>query len=131
MATQTAVKGEGIRPSPSKGLCSAVGPETLFFLRGETGKDPETAKIVAPDVKGQTRQILSNITTVLKAAGGSLNDIVSATVFLKDIGDFKDFNEVWAEFFQEADPGPARTTVEVSGLGGEAVVEIQSIAYMK
>jgi 2-iminobutanoate/2-iminopropanoate deaminase len=130
MASQTAVTGEGIRPSHSKGLCPIVKAGDFVFLRGETGRDPETNEIVSPDVKDQTRQILNNISTMLKAAGGSLNDIVSATVFLADIKESKLMGEVWTEFFQECKPGPARCTVQVT-LGGITRVEIQSIAYLK
>ena len=130
MASQLAVTGEGIRPSHSKGLCPAVRAGDFIFLRGETGRDPVTNEIVSPDVKEQTRQILTNISTVLKAAGGSLNDIVSATVYLSDIGEAKLMGEVWTEFFQDCVPGPARCTVQVT-LGGITRVEIQSIAYMK
>lgn len=130
MASQTAVTGEGIRPSHSKGLCPAVRAGDFIFTRGDTGRDPVTAEIVSPDVKDQTRQILTNISTVLKAAGGSLNNVVSATVYLADIADAKAMGEVWTEFFADCSPGPARCTVQ-SNLGGITRVEIQTISYMK
>lgn len=130
MASQTAVKGEGIRPSHSPGLCPAVKAGDFLFLRGETGRDPVTNEIVGPDLKDQARQILTNIGTVLKAAGGSLGDIVSATVYLTEIKDAKELNQVWTEFFQDCDPGPARCTVQVT-LNGITKVEIQCVAYLK
>ena len=130
MATQYAVTGEGVRPSHSPGLCPIVRAGDYLFLRGETGRDPVTKEIVSEDVQDQTRQILTNISAMLKAAGGSLQDIVSATVYLKDIADAKRMGEVWTEFFQDCKPGPARCTVGVS-LAGITRVEIQCIAYLK
>lgn len=130
MASQTAVTGEGIRPSRSKGLCPAVKAGDFLFLRGETGRDPITKEIVGPELKAQARQILTNISTVMKAAGGSLNDIVSVTVYLTDINGADDLEEVWGEFFGNCDPGPARCTVQVS-LYGITKVELQCIAYLK
>ena len=130
MSGQTAVTGEGIRPSHSKGLGPAVKAGDFIFLRGETGRDPVTKEIVGPELKDQARQILTNISTVMKAAGGSLNDIVSATVYLTDIHSVKELNEVWEEFFQDCEPGPARCTVQVT-LHGITKVEIQCVAYMK
>ncbi len=129
MATQQAVTGEGIRPSHSKGMCPAVRAGDFIFLRGETGKDA-SGKLVGEDVASQARQILTNISGVMKAAGGSLNDIVSATIYLADMDDFSAFNEVWKEFFSDCVPGPARCTVSVK-LSGITKIEIQSVAYMK
>lgn len=129
MATQTAVTGEGIRPSHSPGMCPAVRASDFVFLRGETGKDA-TGKIVSEDPGEQTRQILTNISNMLHAAGGSLQDVVSATIYLMYDEDFDAFNAVWSEFFRDCVPGPARCTI-VAQLSGIARVEIQCTAYMK
>ena len=82
--------------------------------------------IDAKDIKAQTRRALLNLQGILKGAGASLSNVVRTTVFLKNMGDFADFNSVYAEFFNE-DP-PARATVEVARLPKDVAIEIDCIA---
>ncbi len=79
------------------------------------------------DVKGQTAQCLKNIQAIAEAAGASLADVVRVGAFLKDLADFKDFNEVYATFFTA--PCPARTTVQAAPPG--CLVEMDAIVRLK
>ncbi len=83
-------------------------------------------ELVAGGVEEQTRQVLANLTNVLEAAGTSMSKVVKTTVFLKTMDDFTKMNAVYAEIFGENPP--ARTTVAVSGLPKNALVEIECVA---
>ena len=114
---------------------AAVGPYSqairvgdLVFTAGQLAIDPATGKLVEGGIEKQTRQVLRNIATVLEAAGSSLGKVVKTTVFLKDTGDFKAMNGVYAEFFAKGPP--ARSTVEVANLALGALVEIDAIAVV-
>ena len=106
---------------------AAVAGE-FVFVAGQVGFD-ENNQLVGSDVASQTRQTLARVETVLKEAGAELTDLVQATVFLKDIGTFKEFDAAWREVM--GDHRPTRATVEASALTPEILVEIQGIAYRK
>jgi 2-iminobutanoate/2-iminopropanoate deaminase len=100
----------------------------LVFVSGQAGRDPATGTI-APDVAGQTEQVLKNVATILEAAGSSLQHVLRCGVFLIDMKEFPTMNAVYARAF--GSHRPARTTVEVSGLPGPGLlVEIDAIAYV-
>ena len=123
------------QPVTSSNLPTPVGPYSpgmifgqLVFVSGQAGRDPATGTI-APDVAGQTEQVLKNIATILEAAGSSLQHVLRCGVFLVDMKEFPTMNEVYARTFGAH--RPARTTVEVSGLPGPGLlVEIDAIAYI-
>lgn len=104
----------------------AVKANGLVFVSGQVALDPETQKIVGADVAAQTERALLNVQAILEAAGSSLGNVVRAGVFLRNMGDFAAMNAVYGRFFPTAPP--ARTTVEVSRLPIEALVEIDVIA---
>ncbi|WP_245641779.1 RidA family protein [Nonomuraea candida] len=80
------------------------------------------------DIRAQTRAVIENIGDILKAAGGSLADLVQITAYLVNMNDFKGYNEVYAEFFDEE--GPTRTTVAVHQLPHpHLLIEMQAVAY--
>ncbi|MCK2213913.1 RidA family protein [Actinomadura sp. ATCC 31491] len=80
------------------------------------------------DIRAQTRAVIENIGDILKAAGGSLADLVQITTYLVNMNDFKGYNEVYAEFFDEE--GPTRTTVAVHQLPHpHLLIEMQAVAY--
>ena len=97
-----------------------------MFLSGQTPIDPATSALVDGDIGTQTRQCLDNLSAVLAAAGLSPKNVVKCNVFLVDMNDFGEMNEVYASYFTE--PFPARTTVAVAGLPLGAQVEIEMIA---
>jgi 2-iminobutanoate/2-iminopropanoate deaminase len=78
------------------------------------------------DIKQQTERVLENIKGILEAAGSNLHHVVKTTVFLKDMNEFPAMNEVYAHYFTAAPP--ARSTVQVSRLPKDALVEIEVIA---
>jgi 2-iminobutanoate/2-iminopropanoate deaminase len=115
---------------------AAIGPYSqavhagdFVFAAGQAGLDPTTGKLVEGGIETQTRQVLTNLSAVLQAAGTSLANAVKTTVFLTDMGDFKAMNGVYAEFFPAAPP--ARSTVQVAGLPLGARVEIEVVAVVK
>src|SRR3954462_14819761 len=124
-----------VQPVTSSNLPSPVGPYSpgvivgsLVFVSGQAGREPGTG-LLAPDVAGQTEQVLKNIATILEAAGSGLPHVVRCGVFLVDMTEFPKMNEVYARAF--GTHRPARTTVEVSGLPGEGLrVEIDAVAVV-
>ena len=124
-----------VQPVTSSNLPSPVGPYSpgvvvgnLVFVSGQAGREPGTGRL-APDVEGQTEQVLKNIATILEAAGSSLQHVVRCGVFLVDMKEFPKMNEVYARAFGAH--RPARTTVEVSGLPGDGLkVEIDAVAVI-
>ena len=112
----------------------AIGPYSqavdsgagLVFVSGQLPIDPLTGAFPEGGVREQTRQSLLNASAILEAAGLSLSHVVKTTVFLADMGDFADMNEVYAGFFRA--PFPARSAVAVKTLPKGALVEIECIA---
>ncbi|QDA60383.1 RidA family protein [Hymenobacter jejuensis] len=114
----------------------AVGPYAqaivagnLVFCSGQTPLNPATMQIEATTIEDQTRQVLHNLGIVLSIKGLSLQNVVKTTVFLKNFADFARMNAVYADVF--GTHRPARTTVEVSRLPLDALVEIECIAALQ
>ena len=122
-------------PVVAAGLPAPVGPyspgmtlDRLVIVSGQGATDPKTGVLVGADVATQTEQVFRNMETILKAAGSDLSHVLRCGVFLVDMRDFAEMNEVYARVFGEH--RPARTTVEVSGLPDKGLrVEIDAIAY--
>jgi 2-iminobutanoate/2-iminopropanoate deaminase len=104
----------------------AIRVGDFVYVSGQIPLDPKTGNLVEGDVKIQTRRVMENLKGVVEAAGSSLDRVVKATVFLKNIGDFAAMNEVYAEYLGAAKP--ARSTVAVADLPRAALVEIDLIA---
>jgi 2-iminobutanoate/2-iminopropanoate deaminase len=115
---------------------AAIGPYSqaiiagnLVFCSGQTGFDPKTMQFAADDVQGQTQQVIHNLRAVLRAAGSDLQYVVKTTVFLSDMENFQEMNEVYARIFEEfTQTPPARTTIAAKDLPRGALVEIDAIA---
>jgi len=115
-------------PEPVGPYSSAMIVGNLVYVSGQSGRDPVTDH-VADDIETQTEQVLTNIRTILEAAGSSLSQVVRCGVFLTDMGEFKRMNAVYERMF--AGHKPARTTVAVSELPGPGLrVEIDAIAML-
>ena len=116
-------------PRPAGPYSPGVIFERLVFVSGQAGVDPLTRKLAGPDVEAQTEQCLKNISSILEAAGSSLNRVLRCGVFLVDIGEFQKMNAVYSRIFGEN--RPARTTVQVAALPTPGLrVEIDAIAYV-
>ncbi len=113
-------------PAPIGPYSQGIDTGSLVFFSGQIAIDPAAGKIVATDVEGQTRQVLSNIRALLAASSLTPADVVKTTVFVKNMGDFAKVNAIYAELFP-SEP-PARSCVEVSALPSGALVEIEVIA---
>ena len=114
---------------------AAIGPYSqaviangFLFTAGQIALDPATAQIVPGDVVAQTEQVFKNLAAILAEAGATWSDVVKATVFLMDMGDFPRVNEVYARVMGPS--RPARSTVQVSGLPRGVLVEIDLVAAM-
>lgn len=99
----------------------------FIFLAGQVAFDENNKLVGEGDVVAQTKQVIKRMEIALREAGATLRDVVSATVFLKDLKDFPDFNRAWAEAF--GDHKPARATVQAQMALPELLVEVQAVAY--
>ncbi|KAL3491976.1 Endoribonuclease L-PSP/chorismate mutase-like protein [Aspergillus germanicus] len=115
-------------PAPPPFLNQATIVGNILFCSGQLGVDPKTGKMVEGSVKDRTRQILANLSAVLKAGGSSLADVAKVNIFLADMKDFAAVNEVYVEAFPE--PRPARTCVAVKTLPQGSDVEIECSALV-
>jgi len=111
----------------------AIGPYSqaievngIIFASGQIPINPATGEIDQGSVAAQTSQVLSNLKAVFEAAGSSMDAVVKCTVFLQDMNDYTDMNEVYGKFFSS--PYPARAAVQVARLPKDVKVEIEAIA---
>ena len=123
-----------IESIPTPSAPKAAGPYSpavragdWLVLAGQVGLDPATGKL-AEGVEAQARQVLANITAVLRDCGAALTDVAKTTVFVTDIGQFATVNAVYADAF--GDHRPARSTIQVAALPAGAQVEIEAWAYL-
>jgi 2-iminobutanoate/2-iminopropanoate deaminase len=115
-------------PAPFQGAPYSQGivHGELVFVSGQLGIDPESGEVVDGGIAAQTEQVMRNLGAILEAAGSSLANVVKATIFLADLGDFAAMNEVYGRYVGE--PYPARATVQIGGLPSGALVEIEVVA---
>jgi len=104
----------------------AIKANGMVFCSGQIPIDPATGQFVSENVAEQTVQVFKNLEAVLEAAGTGLGNVVKTTVFLADMNDFTEMNEVYSQFFSENKP--ARATVQAARLPRDAKVEIACIA---
>jgi 2-iminobutanoate/2-iminopropanoate deaminase len=117
----------------TKDAPAAIGPYSqgivaggFLFTAGQIALDPATGQVVPGDVSAQATRVLANLTAVLAEAGATWSDVVKTTVYLADMADFPKVNEVYSAALGSA--RPARTTVAVSGLPRNVLVEIDAVA---
>ena len=114
-------------PKPIGPYSQGVMVDGFLFVSGQGAMDPKSGRIVGSDIESQTRQTLTNVKNIVEAAGMSMRDVVRVSVYLKNMKDFKQMNEVYKSFFNEAPP--ARTTVQVELPLPEMLVEIDVVAH--
>ena len=106
----------------------AVQAGNLLFVSGQIPVDPATGEVVEATIQAQTARSLTNVKNILEAAGGTLDNVVKTSVFLKDMDDFVEMNKVYKTFFQG--DCPARAAVQVARLPKDVMVEIEAIAVL-
>lgn len=125
-----------LHPIHTNNAPAAVGPYSqgmqsggLIFVSGQLPLNPETMQLVDSSIQAATAQSLENCKAIIEAAGSDLNHVIKVEIFMKDMNDFAQMNEVYATYF--TDHKPARAAVEVARLPKDAIIEIQMIAAVK
>ncbi len=115
-------------PKPIGPYSQAVKANGLLYLSGQVALDPKTNEMTGGDIRQQTERVMENIKGILEAAGSNLHHVIKTTVFLKDMNEFPQMNEVYGRYFTAAPP--ARSTVQVARLPKDALVEIEVVAVI-
>ncbi len=115
-------------PKPIGPYSQAIKANGFVYLAGQVALDPKTGELTGSDIRQQTERVMENMKGVLEAAGSNLAHVVKTTVYLKELNDFAAMNEVYARYFTLGPP--ARSTVEVSRLPKDALLEIDVIAVL-
>ena len=117
------------------GVIKPIGPYSpgvatgnMVFLAGQVGIDPATNALVTGGIKAETKQAMDNLGKVLQEAGLGYQNVVKTTIFLADIKEFADMNEVYGTYFPAGSTPPARSTVQVAAIPRAAHIEIDFIA---
>ena len=109
-------------PAPIGPYSQAVSAGNFLFVSGQIALNPATGQLVTDDIKTETKQVMDNINAILVEAGIDFSNIVKTSIFLTDMQNFTQVNEVYGTYFKEA--FPARETVQVAGLPKGVNVEI-------
>jgi 2-iminobutanoate/2-iminopropanoate deaminase len=115
-------------PKPIGPYSQAVKANGLLYMSGQVALDPKSGEMAGSTIAEQTERVMNNIKGIIEAAGSKLSHVVKTTVYLKNMNDFAAMNEVYSKFFTAAPP--ARSTVEVSRLPKDALVEIDVVAVL-
>ena len=123
------------QPIHSNEAPNAIGPYSqavrvgdIVYLSGQIPLDPQTMEVVEGDIGARARRVFDNLPAVMQEAGGSLSDIVKLTIYLVDLEQFGQVNEVMAEYFDA--PFPSRATVAVAALPKGAPIEVEGVAHL-
>jgi len=106
----------------------AVRVGKFLFVSGQIGLNPETGEMAGTTIEAQTTQALQNLQSILQKSGYDSTSVIQCNVFLKDINDYPKMNLIYGGYFPDGQY-PARTTVEVSNLPRNAIIEIAATAY--
>ena len=116
-------------PAPIGPYNQAILVDNTLYVSGQIALDPKTMELVNEDIQVETTQVMKNLSEVLKAAEMGFTNVVKATIYLEDMGDFSLVNEVYGGYFND-DYAPARETVQVAQLPKNVRVEISVIAIL-
>jgi len=114
-------------PNPIGPYNQATLMNNFLFISGQIAIDPVSGELVIDSIENETHQVLKNVGAILKAAGFGFDDVLKASVFVKNMGDFSRINSVYAQYFDES-TAPARELVEVVNLPRYVNIEISVIA---
>jgi 2-iminobutanoate/2-iminopropanoate deaminase len=106
----------------------AVRSGNTLYLSGQIALDPTSGNLIEGDFAAQSRRVFENLRAVLRASGADFKNVVRATVYLTDLGNFQSLNSIYGQYF--GDHKPARSTVGVAQLPRGAAVEIDLIAVI-
>ncbi len=124
-----AVIATGNAPAAIGPYSQGVRTGNLIFTAGQIALDPATQQVVEGGISEQTARVFENLKSILEAGGSGLDQVVKANVYLKDFNDFAAMNAVYSKYMAAGgDAPPARTTVEVSRLPKDVLVEIDMVA---
>lgn len=116
-------------PKPGGFYSQAIKVGSFVFTAGVIGVGPGSGGLLSGGIRAQVRQTLENIKAILEEADTSLDNVIKVNAYLRDIGDFEAYNEVYSEYFDPEGP-PARTTLQVGSFRDDRAVEIDVIAYV-
>ncbi|HEU4496947.1 MAG TPA: RidA family protein [Flavobacterium sp.] len=115
-------------PAPIGPYSQAVAFGNTLFTSGQIALNPETGELATGDIESETRQVMENLKAVLDEAGMGFENVVKASIFVMDMGNFEKINTVYGTYFDQS-TAPARETVQVAGLPKNVNVEISMIAF--
>jgi 2-iminobutanoate/2-iminopropanoate deaminase len=115
-------------PAPIGPYSQAVVAGNFLFVSGQIAMNPSTGELILDDIKTETKAVMENIKAILTEAGVDFDSIVKTSIFLKDMQQFAQVNEVYGSYFK--DQFPARETVQVAGLPKNVNVEITVTAIL-
>jgi len=115
-------------PAPIGPYNQAIKAGNTLFLSGQIAINPETGELLTQNIQDETHQVMKNVIAVLNAAGADLSHVVKTSIFISDMNQFSEINEVYGSYFDGE--FPARETVEVSVLPKRVNVEISVTAYL-
>lgn len=113
-------------PKPIGPYSQAIFVNNTLYLAGQIGLNPQSGSLVKGDIEKETEQVMANLQAVLTKAGLDFSNVVKTTIYLKEISDFQQVNNIYSKYFKSSPP--ARETVQVSKLPKEANIEISMIA---
>ncbi len=114
-------------PAPIGPYNQAVLSGNTLYTSGQIAINPETGELVLDDIKTETKQVMENMAAVLEAGGMTFENVIKTSIFISDMNNFSQINEVYGSYFND-DNAPARETVEVANLPKFVNVEISMIA---
>lgn len=116
-------------PAPIGPYNQAVVAGNMLFVSGQIAIDPKTGDLLQGDIQAETKLVMENLKAILTEAGTDFSKVIKSTIFLMDMGQFAQVNEVYGAYFDNA-TAPARETVQVSGLPKGVQVEISVVALV-
>ncbi len=115
-------------PAPIGPYSQAVRIGDFLFVSGQIAIEPASGTIIVKNIKAETVQVMENLQSILSAAGMDFSNVIKSTIFLKDMNNFAQVNEIYGKYFSS--DYPARETVEVSRLPKDVNVEISVVASL-
>lgn len=126
---------ETLRAISTMGAPEAIGPysqgvlsNNLLFVSGQLPIDPATGEFEKGGIKEKTHRVIKNVEAIAKAANSDLSHVIKTTLFLADMNDYGDVNEVYTQYFDQS--LPARAVVQVAGLPRSAEIEMEAIVQL-